>query len=281
MNEQNFNCIVCESPIVSPEFKKIPPSTMDSLVQFDELKIISCPECHFSFATERISDDDLNYYYTESYSGIAKKVGQNVQKINAENNFINYRYLSQIELIRKFHNFQTKDRILEIGSGVGHLFRTMKHLNIETSNYAIEPGVDAHPTLEYLGVNILKMSVNKESLTKIPKNSFDIIIMSHSLEHFNSMDISEVLNGVFNSLKPGGHFLCEVPNANLIKYPNANELVNPHLTFFSIKSIKKMFLKIGFEIVFLSACGKSQNSKTPPSKELIEDLKKTRFFDTI
>jgi SAM-dependent methyltransferase len=182
-------------------------------------------------------------------------------------------------LIRKFCELKPHTKVLEIGSGIGDLFRTLKYLGYNTDNYAIEPGVDAHPTLEMLGVNILKMSLNGESLTKIPQNTFDIVVMSHSLEHFNSMDISDILNGIFNSLKPGGYFLCEVPNANLIKYPDAGDRVVPHLAFFSIKSIKHFLTKVGFEINFLNACGNNQFSKKSPSDEYMQMLKDKGYFN--
>ena len=242
MAQPTFTCFACLSIFNSPESKKIPPSTMDSLVQFDELKIITCPECFFSFSTEKVCEKDLEYFYSESYSGIAKKVGKNVQKIDFNDNWYNPRYLSQIELIRKYCELNSEIKILEIGSGIGDFFRTLNYLDIHTNNYAIEPGLDSHPSLKQLGVEIAKKTLNSKSLAELPKSSFDLVVMSHSLEHFNAIDISDILMGIYNALSNGGHFLCEVPNANLIKYPDANDLVNPHLSFFSMESIKLYFL---------------------------------------
>ena len=92
-------------------------------------------------------------------------------------------------------------------------------------------------------------------------------------------DIESILNGINNSLKSNGIFLCEVPNADLIKYPNADDLVNPHLTFFSTESIKNFIKKTGFEILFLSTCGNNQLDKIPLTNENFENLKKQNFFN--
>ena len=241
-SNKKIQCLSCGYGINSNEFKRIPPSTMDSLVIFDELKIYTCPKCHFSFADKKISDDDLEYYYSESYSGIAKKTSKEKIKININDNWVNKRYLAQFELLRKFYHLRSKSKVLEIGSGIGDFFKTLKYFGIKSDNYALEPGVDAHPLLENLGVEIIKKSLNQLTISELPKKTFDLILMSHSLVHFNSHDIESILNGINNSLKSNGIFLCEVPNADLIKYPNADDLVNPHLTFFSTESIKN-FLK--------------------------------------
>ena len=279
MNNTTVYCPACSKIVDSSKFKKIPPSTMDSLVQFDDLKIITCPNCHFSFADQKVSDDDLEYFYSESYSGIAKKVGKNVHTIDLNDNWLNTRYLSQIELVRKYCELTPQTRVLEIGSGIGDLFRTLKYLGIHTNNYVIEPGIDAHPSLEKLAVKIFKKTLNYKSLAELPKNSYDLVIMSHSLEHFNAVDIYDILRGINNSLSEGGYFLCEVPNANLIEYPDANDLVNPHLTFFTFKSIKQLLIKANFNIVFLNACGDKQLSKKPLSNEYLNRLKNKKYFD--
>ncbi|MBL52230.1 MAG: hypothetical protein CMG57_09775 [Candidatus Marinimicrobia bacterium] len=279
-NIEKYICIACKNKIDSSNYKKYPDSTMDSLVEFDELEVLSCDFCQFSFPTRRVSEDHLEYYYSSAYSGVAKKVGKNFNKFSNNKSWYNPRYLSQIQLLRKYYDINSDTKILEIGSGIGDLFRTLKYLGYETQNYTIEPGKDAHPSLKYLGVNIFDMGLNKKSISKtLSKDKYDIILMSHSLEHFNAEDIPYILKEIYGSLSQNGVFLCEVPNANLIKYPDANDLVNPHLAFFSIDSIRIFFEKTGFKIAFLSSCGENQLNKKPYSNSELSKLTKREYFN--
>jgi predicted SAM-dependent methyltransferase len=85
--------------------------------------------------------------------------------------------------------------------------------------------------------------------------------MSHSLEHFNPGSIPQVVEGVSVMLRAGGCFFCEVPNANLTKYPNAGERVVPHLSFFSEESLQRVVTSKGLMTRFLSTCGDNQIGK--------------------
>ena len=101
--------------------------------------------------------------------------------------------------------------------------------------------------------------------------------MSHSLEHFNAADISTILNGIYNALSEGGYFLCEVPNANLDKYPDAGDLVVPHLAFFSIESIKHFFKEVGFKMKFINTCGNNQLDKI--TRKYLNDNAKKGYYN--
>ena len=271
-------CIGCKYEINDPVHRSYLPASMDKLTEFDDLKIISCPNCGFSFPTKKISEEDLSYYYSSYYGGRAKKVVKNIRKLNFPKSWINIRSLSQIELIRKFINLDKNTNVLDIGSGPGDFFRTLKFLGYRTNNYAIEPQIDAHPNLEFLGVEIVKDTLNTKVLTKMPDGKYDLIIMSHSLEHFNAIDIPDILGGIYNALSDGGIFLCEVPNANLEQYPNAGERVVPHLAFFSTESIKHFINKAGFKIKFLDTCGENQLEKKPFSDQDQKTLTEKGFY---
>ena len=257
-----YKCPACKHDVSADNAQSYSPCTMDKLAIFDELKIVTCHNCHFSFPNKKISEEDLEFYYSESYSGKAKKNKiNNMREFDSSNTWYNVRYLSQIELIRKYIELNSNTKILEIGSGSGDLFRTLKHLGYKTKNYAHEPGGDTHSSLEMLGVTVLKFGLNTESMSKNNLKKYDLIVMSASLEHFNAVDIPNILNFIHNSLKDDGYFLNEVPNADLIKYPDAGERVIPHLAFFSNESIKYFFNDAGLEIVFQNTCGDNQFSK--------------------
>ena len=76
-------------------------------------------------------------------------------------------------LSKNFSNkkWRKNTKVLEIGPGPGHFFRTLKFLGYRTNNYAIEPQIDAHPNLEFLGVEIVKDTLNTKVLTKMPEKN--------------------------------------------------------------------------------------------------------------
>lgn len=147
----------------------------------------------------------------------------------------------KLYLINKFFDFKNGSKVLEIGSGVGHFFRTINYMNLETINFTLEPQQDSHPSLKKINVNRLGIDLF-DNLTEDLQGSFDLVTMSHVLEHFNAIDISEVLVIIHSILRKNGVFFCEVPNADLDKYPDAGDLVRPHLAFFSAKSISNLFI---------------------------------------
>ena len=96
---------------------------------------------------------------------------------------------------------------------------------------------------------------------KYKLGNFDLVTSCHTIEHFNASDITNIFDEVKKMLKPGGIFFCGVPHANLHKFPDVNEVVNLHLSFFSINSIQNFVQKIGMEVIFCSTCGEKFSTK--------------------
>ena len=67
---------------------------------------------------------------------------------------------------------------------MGDFLFTLKQMGFRGSHVAFEPQEQAHGFLDGLGSTVEKDTFNEISASKYAK-SIDLVVMSHSLEHFN------------------------------------------------------------------------------------------------
>ena len=139
---------------------------------------------------------------------------------------------------------------LDIGAGYGASFVSAN--NILPGNvllYAIEANNNAKNfyTKFLNGISIC------EHLTDI-KDKIDIILMSHSLEHFDVNDMQNLFQNINSVLEDNGIVIIEVPHLDLKDSNILNERLNdtPHLSFFSLESLRRLAYKLKFELCFLN-----------------------------
>jgi len=104
-------------------------------------------------------------------------------------------------------------KILEIGIGKGIFYEKLKN-EIPMMEYT---GIEASNVLfkeaKKKGINAIKCFVPPFP-PRLEKGSFDLIVMSHVLEHFRDYrEVLEVLNGINALLKPNGKLLLFYPCA--------------------------------------------------------------------
>ena len=78
---------------------------------------------------------------------------------------------------------------------------------------------------------------------------FDAVVMIQSLEH--CLDPMRAMQNVFRLLKPGGWFVCEVPNAGCVGFQLSRAAwyhtdAGRHLTFFTRKGLSRALEQTGF-----------------------------------
>lgn len=251
-----MQCSVCGSEELLPEGTKFLPTTMHTIRIFDEMQIITCRNCHFSQASEHVDDNILEEYYKNYYNGKASKK-LNTRLADFDSYWFEDRSLSQLMFISQFLNLSLIKNCYEIGIGEAAFLTSIRKINSSCKLFVSEPQSYMRDLLEDLDVIRAPDILNSFNI----EDKFDLVAMSHSLEHFNSSNLSEVMNSINKSLRLGGIYFCEVPNANLAKYPLAGEAVVPHLSFFSSDSLRILLEKSGFEVLSLSTFGESQNDK--------------------
>jgi len=270
-----MKCPICSVENNHPALYSYTPTTIDKLKLFDERSIVQCKSCGFGMIEKDVDPGILQNYYTSEYSGKAKKQVETKNTDNRTSYSTDIRSLSQLTLIRQYIDITSDSTIVEIGAGTGNFLFSLKQVKYKGKYIAFEPQEQAHECLRNLGSEIEKSIFNYQSAIKF-KDSVDLLIMSHSLEHFNPGEIKDIVGAVKLMLKKNGIFFCEVPNANLELYPNAGERVVPHLSFFSIESLKVLLQNFEMNIEFINACGNKQLEKNTSQK--IEELDKKGYF---
>jgi 2-polyprenyl-3-methyl-5-hydroxy-6-metoxy-1,4-benzoquinol methylase len=137
-------------------------------------------------------------------------------------------------------------KVLDVGCGTGGLLSIFKEKGCEVL------GLDFND--EYLSIaKINKINVKKGSLNILKKNDkFDLIILSHVLEHVLNPDL--FLKETTNYLSTNGVIYIEVPSLNSIlngvyDYDLRNYLHNTHISNFSIESLKLLGKKTGLKMI--------------------------------
>jgi len=138
-----------------------------------------------------------------------------------------------------------KEIILDVGCSTGHFIK-----NIESSAKKVFGHELSEKEVNFCK-NELNLDVDSIPLEKrFKKNTFDFITMIFVLEHIS--DPVNFLGYLKNFLKPNGKFIILVPNVNdaLLNFYNIPDFKNfyyciEHLFYYSPKTIKNLFSKIG------------------------------------
>jgi len=270
-----MKCPACGFENKEPNKYQYTPTTIDKLKLFDENDILCCSKCSFGMIEKDVEADILHNYYCSDYSGKARKQVETKATDNRTSYSFDIRSLSQLALIKQYIDITSGSTVVEIGAGTGNFLFSLNQANFKGRYIAFEPQEQSHECLQDLGGEVEKGMFNYQNAIKY-KSSVDLLVMSHSLEHFNPGEIKDILSVVKMMLKKNGIFFCEVPNANLELYPNAGERVVPHLSFFSIDSLKVLIESFEMNIQFINACGNEQLEKDTRKK--IEELNEKGYF---
>lgn len=87
---------------------------------------------------------------------------------------------------------------------------------------------------------------------EIPNNHFDMIIMSHIIEHLYNGD--KVIAGLLPKLKKGGYIYIEYPGERSTRLPSMRRTLNfyddpSHVRIYSVKEIKEIVKDHGCEVL--------------------------------
>lgn len=135
--------------------------------------------------------------------------------------------------------------ILDLGSGCGSFLYFL-----DKEGYRNAKGVDCSKEQVELGrsfgINTLICADITETL-KVHNQEYDCITALEVLEHFNREELLNLLNALYNSLKPGGVFVMWSPNAEgpfsgRYRYGDIT-----HEISFTKDSAKQFLTKTGFE----------------------------------
>lgn len=214
-----------------------------------------CDKCQYGILHPRPSSEEIASFYKledESYY-THEIVNNNVETkynlihkllLNIAWRFDNGQNISG-ELISNLVN--KKGVVCDIGCGSGNLLLQCQKFGHST--IGIEPDSMARAAATSKGLLVKEGTVENLPID-IKNESFDVVIMNHSLEHV--LDVNLALKNIFLLLKSGGFFVCEVPNNQCLGAILAGNswfhlAVPRHLNFFTEKSLMMFLEKAGFK----------------------------------
>lgn len=96
------------------------------------------------------------------------------------------------------------------------------------------------------------LDLDKDDLSRLPNGFFDIIVMSHVIEHLSNG--LEALDRLCKKLAPGGHIYIEFPSVRSLNLPNARHTLNfcddpTHVRVYDVREIANVLLNNRLRVV--------------------------------
>ena len=149
----------------------------------------------------------------------------------------------------------SKPKICEIGCGNGNNLAKFQKLDYEV--YGVEPDSAARKRAQKVTPHVFEGTA-EELPSTIKDRQYDIVLMSHVLEH--CLDINAAISNVKQILKDKGIYIVEIPNCNSLgfqaykgEWPWSD--IPRHLNFFTSSSSDKILKKHGFVVRFVKYNG--------------------------
>jgi len=225
MNQHN-TCLVCNSIDLKP------------LKGYESTHLCKCQSCGFVFAQAIPTQQELEKHY-EGYS---------------RNDYLSPVTIKRYhELLDYFEQFRKTGKLIDVGCGIGYFLEEAKKRGWEV--FGTEYTDEAIKICESKGITMKKGKLNPNSFEP---ESFDVITNFEVIEHINNPQ-EEIQN--FNQiLRKGGLAYITTPNWNaLLRYrlkAAYNVIVYPeHLSYYTPKTLKRLFKSKGFHALKVLATG--------------------------
>jgi SAM-dependent methyltransferase len=159
-------------------------------------------------------------------------------------------WLEAKRLLRFCKGLPADAKILDVGCGDGFHLKLLRENGMKS--WQLE-GVDFDKRAVAMAIKSgLKVYNGKVEEAALPQSSYDLVFMIQTIEHLANPP--EVLNTIFNLLKPGGKLLVITDNTGSIdftffkrKYWGGYHFPR-HFNLFNRSSLTRLALKSGFEV---------------------------------
>lgn len=226
-HHKNIHCNVCNNEN---------PDTFSLKYELKEYSIVTCNNCGFVFIPQ-------SYRKKISYESYRDEAVLN--SVRQGNNYIKFRrHKLRLKLIQ---SYVKTGKLYDVGVGWGHFLYTAKRMGFETT------GVEVSALMHHYSTNDLHLDVINDDFLNIniPSKTYDVVTMWDVLEHIANP--KEVIRRVHNMLQDDGYFIFQVPQIDSKVAKKQKEkwsmLSIEHINYFSKKSIDKLLIQEGFEIV--------------------------------
>lgn len=222
-------------------------------------KIFRCDDCRVQFMNPVYSDEYLNQYYAEYYTG-SDSTGE-VTAGHERTNLIKFR------AIEKY--CKQPGHVLDFGCGNGNFIKTAQDKGWQVTGYDVDCDAMQHVARRYH----VEVGCGKLHDIDWPREQFDLIHAHHVVEHLKT-PVAD-LKKLNRWLKTGGYFYVGVPNIhatsarikfflekiglrrkNVGKYYDTDH----HVFYYTPASLSNLMRQSGFEILMVMNGNKSHVS---------------------
>ena len=213
-----------------------------------QLQYQLCDRCGLVFQSPRMNEAALDRFYVEQYRQMVQaSEGPTEKDLRVQAG----RARAMLRFIRR--DVSAIGRHLDIGSSAGALLVEFR-AKYACESVGIEPGDAYRNFTEHKG---LRVYPDLESMESQDESSFDMVSMSHVLEHFpDPLTYLKHLRATW--MASGGMLLIEVPN---LFGHQAFEF--SHLAAYSAATLKAMLEQAGFEVLRMRAHGQPRSRLIP------------------
>jgi SAM-dependent methyltransferase len=230
--------------------------SIDCSRQGPHISRVKCKKCGLIFANPMADNNELSKYYS-NYSDTKKYEGYDLQAI-AKKNIKRIDKLSKREIFNEakyISHFNGNDKFLDIGCGLGLGLAYARKLGFKL--YATEFDQNA---IDFINANFdADCFLGDLKKAKYPDNFFDLIHVSHVIEHVTDLD--EFIVEIKRILKKDGFVCIGTPDSSSFLYTIYNNLMFlsfkvpkiidgiEHTFIFSNKLLSNFAHKYNFTIV--------------------------------
>lgn len=171
-----------------------------------------------------------------------------------------------------FKSYLQGNNLFEIGAGEGIGLKFFEKKEFMVSG--LEPSIE--------NVKIINKKLKNGKCESgfveedMPIKKFDVIIMSHILEHVKNPE--RVLSDLKNNLSEKGILFIEVPNCETIKELDNSISTQPHIYHFTKRGLEKLVEKMEYEILRIGIFHSNLNSFLDYVKYGVYWIVKKDFF---
>lgn len=215
-----------------------------------------CEKCGFVFVSPTIAENELSDYY--AYMSLYDMSIYQFTDHNSLSQRIN-RYQRIFTFINDYikKSLPELSHVLDIGCSTGYLLSLFK-----TNGYKVM-GIDPSSKCKEIALQEYGINVRTGTLDtiQIQNEKYDIIILSHVLEHI--VDLSYFILKLKSILSPKGIIYIEVPDVQNINLP-FGYFSFEHVNYFSKSSLKNLMAKNGLNPeAFGKSCNKNEGENFP------------------
>lgn len=202
-----------------------------------DCSIIRCGKCGIAYLDPALDENDISSYYSKDYFNDHTRP-ETLREREANG-------ASLMALLEKY--IPKTGRVLDFGACTGSQLSAFKKAGWEA--VGIEIAEFARATAEKLyGITMYRDPWS----VRFKDGYFDLIMMNQVIEHLPEQ--APLLEEFHRILKPGGTLFVSTPNfgsgrAKCMKADWPSLKADEHLTFFTVKTLRKTLEKAGFRVI--------------------------------